>query len=1126
MATYGQLLIDAGGGVIDHGKQSARQDGATLVIGLGGTGSDAVMKLKKEVFKQLKPDDENAVLPTYSAIKYLVVDSDASKINAQVGKLTDIDRNTEFFEISNSNIKATFGATEILKNRPELYWLDYEHISINQASAGAGGIRQVGRFLLVDKARALYDKIKSEMQSALLVCNNGKLTVHICAGISGGTGSGTFLDVCYLVRQALQEIGKTEANVCGYFFLPGVNLSVPEVMAASLTSEYIKVNGYAALQELDYCMNFANNKDSFRMNYGFTKVDFNMQPVELCYLISTTDSSGNRVQNGYRYAMGVVTDHIISFLARVESQAGQNSEEDGGLTLEGHISNLNSIRAGITLQHGANVDYNILGASIAEMPLSEIATYLGAKLFENFRPMYDKTPTEKERDEFLVKNQLQYEDMRKYLTVNCPGAVSFPASYDAKMYKARGNGAFVDRAADFLASNKGEMEKNLRTMAEEITEFNIPKESTSLISRTYKALCDSFVTNLDFGPFYAKRMLFGGNNQNLIHAVDGYIAKNNENLAHELRQNQLRDDEYEQAKMRMDSAGILNEKKRMEEYLNALNNLYVHHYKIEQFKAMNELLEQYKKLLMKLDHNFFAVLTEMLETLRDTFAKNAEVLSEGIQEENTYTWKILSVKDIKEGLDEVVKNLDLNQTLYALMIDLFDNCKKWINQDENEISKLISDFILGQFQQATKKTMTDYLKEKFGVDNATLLEQKIEDEIIQKELWNKSTPLFWQNSMYNNPVGEQNTLTVPYDSSEICNAAKSFAEKKKITVRRSGIIDKMSVMRFYSGLPMYAYQGIQELERAYEADKKPGRHLYERGECNWNLLLPSPVPGSFKTGTPMERIENKNAELTAEFERAKELGIVGKDPIGNWDIQTTEDLDVEAVVNGITGNKDITAMTAAELSGAIEALKKKTEELQAQTRPLRIQTLKSVQGSEDLVMMDFYLMAPVLNEKVHKELEKRETLNQKIEEWAKMLGEKQSGTVQKTNFFNAIFTGAIAYGKKITFTYDEFGMEKVVELQNNTMPYGQAGAYQAYLTYETLDAAVKQKITALTMARMDEEESAEVRAAVDGLNAKMSQRIAGYLSFYAGDLKQKEIESFYQEFMKAFQDFKVMNDYL
>ena len=54
MATYGQLLIGAGGGIINHGMQSARQEGATLVIGLGGTGSDAVMKLKKEVFKKFR----------------------------------------------------------------------------------------------------------------------------------------------------------------------------------------------------------------------------------------------------------------------------------------------------------------------------------------------------------------------------------------------------------------------------------------------------------------------------------------------------------------------------------------------------------------------------------------------------------------------------------------------------------------------------------------------------------------------------------------------------------------------------------------------------------------------------------------------------------------------------------------------------------------------------------------------------------------------------------------------------------------------------------------------------------------------------------------------------------------
>ena len=214
MATYGSLLIDAGGGVIDHQKQSDQQPGATVVIGLGGTGADAVIQLKKEVYKQLKPDNPDAVIPRYDNIRYLIVDSDAAKVDASRGRISDIDKSTEFFSISNTAIKEAFAAREIMESRPEMNWLNYDKISIDDAGAGAGGIRQVGRFLLVDRAEHLYQKIKSTFNSAL-VGTDGKITVHICAGISGGTGSGTFLDVCYLVREALKEIGKPEANVCG-----------------------------------------------------------------------------------------------------------------------------------------------------------------------------------------------------------------------------------------------------------------------------------------------------------------------------------------------------------------------------------------------------------------------------------------------------------------------------------------------------------------------------------------------------------------------------------------------------------------------------------------------------------------------------------------------------------------------------------------------------------------------------------------------------------------------------------------------------------------------------------------------------------------------------------------------
>lgn len=1121
MATYGSLLIDAGGGVIDHNKQSDRQPGATVAIGLGGTGSDAVIKLKKEVFKQLKPDDTDAVIPKYSDIKYLLIDSDGNKVNLGNRKLSDIDGTTEFFSIANKSIKATFAATEVMKNRHDLDWLDYEHISIDDASAGAGGIRQVGRFLLVDQAEKVYAKLKSTIQNAL-VGSCGKLTVHICAGLSGGTGSGIFLDVCYLVRQVLKEIGKPESSVCGYFFLPDVNLSVPAISADPLKSGYVAVNGYAALQELDYCMNFGKNKDSFRMNYGFKQIRDSQKPVDLCYLISTTDEQGKTISDGYNYAMGVVTDFIVSFMAKVNLPEGVETDTEG-ITLEGHITNLNRIKGGIQLQHGANVEYNILGASVAEMPLSEIATYLGYKLFESYADMFDRMPTEKERDEFLQAAQLKYEDIRKALSKGCPQQVNFPQRLDVKLFKERGNAQFVNFADDYLARNRGELEKNSRTLMAAMKDYVIPEGSTSLISRTYKGLCEKYMTNLDWGPFFAQRLLYGTQNQNLIHAVDGFIAQNQANLEAELRQAQRRDDEYEDALLRMQNAGFLNEKGRFAEYLDALENLYVHHYKVELLQTMNTVLQDYKMQLIRLNNNFFKILTTVLDTLQKTFEENGRILTQGVRTENNYNWKILSVPDVRRSLDAEVERLDLQQTLYDLMCAMLDNCAKWVNEDENEITKLISDFILGAFRDATQKTITDYLKEKFQVDNIALLEQKIEEEIVRKKLGVDSTPLFWKNSMYQNAVGMNSTLTVPYDSAEIKAAAHAYADKEtEYAIRESGITDKISMMRFYSGLPMYAYQGILELQEKYERDKAPGRHLYERGEVNWNEWLPSPIPASFKIGLPVERIENRNNALLAEFERAEEAGVVVKDALGNWDIMVTEAFDADAFVKEAGGYETNGKLDVNKLNALIGQLEAEARRQREGAKPLRIECLRANSGSERQVMLDFYLESPVLNRALGDEMAKRRVLAGKVEELVRIREEEGGKAAELKNFFHAIFTGVLFYGNMVTYPYDEFGVEKVVELQNNDMPLGDTGAYQAFLNFKELEDGIKKRIVAETRKRMNEEDSPEVKAAVEKLDANMPKRIAKYNMLHdETDPLHDELDRFYREFMKAFQTFKL-----
>lgn len=1111
MATYGQLLIDAGGGIVDRGRQSDRQDGASVMIGLGGTGADAVIKLKQEVYKQLRPDDAEAVIPRYEAIRYLIIDADDSQIEP-LAAMTDIDKNTEFFALSNSSIKSTFEAKEILKTRRELYWLDYENISIDEASKGAGGIRQVGRFLLVDKGEALYAKMKSVIEGALTAAKSGELDIHICSGLSGGTGSGIFLDVCYLVRRILKQIGKQEARVSGYFFLPDVNLSVPVIQENPLISAYIKVNGYAALQELDYCMNFGKNKDSFRMNYGFAEVDSAMNPVDLCYLVSTTDASGNRVQNGYQYAMGVVTDYIISFLAK----------ETSGFTLESHIANLNSMKEGIRVQHGANLDYNILGASVAEMPLTEIATYLGCELFEGYQELFLKVPAEKERDDFLTKMRLGYEDLQKEVSHGCVPSILFGKAYDVKMYEQGGRHPFEQRAEKYLSDNIGILERNAKTMTEGMEEFAVPKAGTSLISRTYKGLFDSFVTSMDYGPFYAGRLLSGGDNQNLIHAVDGFLKKNGELLEHELRQTRVREDEYQDASLKMENTNFLNKKTRMENYLQALTNLYAHHYRVELYKSMDLVLQEYKRQLRKMDQNLFRILMQVLETLRETFAVNKTVLSQKGTQDHLYAWKILSIPDVEEGLRQEFKEHDLAQTLYRLMMLLFEHCGAWINQDENEIRKLISDFILDEFHKATRRTMTDYLKEKFKVENPALLAEAVEKEIIRDKLGKDSTPLFWKNPMYKNSMGMHSYLTVPYDAAEMKMAAKNFINRQmEFTVRESHITDKLSMMRFYSGLPIFAYQGIMELQRAYEEDKKAGRHLFERGECNWNLL-PPPVPDSFKVDLPLERLARRSHDLLEEFKRAEAAGVVVKDAFSNWNILKTAQLDVAAWIDELGGIQTNGKNNPKKIREAVEAVRQRLEQAMQEAEPVRIEYLNAVNGSERQVMLDFYLLAPVLQKLVRNELQKRENAQRKLASLEQLAQDTVNEKRMKNDFFNAVFTGVLAYGKKVVFHYDEFGIPKSIELSNSSMKYGQSGAYQAYLTYCTLDRAIREKIDSLTKALMDEEDSRQVQETVEALAEGMPKKIQGYLGIYDElDPVHEEMEAFYLDFMKTLHHFKL-----
>lgn len=83
------------------------------------------------------------------------------------------------------------------------------------------------------------------------------------------------------------------------------------------TKEYIKLNGYAAMQELDYCMGFGLNGDKWHQAYpGMGELHFREKPVDYCHLVAGKTAKGASLPEAYNHAMNVVADYVMDFLAR------------------------------------------------------------------------------------------------------------------------------------------------------------------------------------------------------------------------------------------------------------------------------------------------------------------------------------------------------------------------------------------------------------------------------------------------------------------------------------------------------------------------------------------------------------------------------------------------------------------------------------------------------------------------------------------------------------------------------------------------------------------------------------------------------------------------------------------
>ncbi|MCL1878377.1 MAG: tubulin-like doman-containing protein, partial [Defluviitaleaceae bacterium] len=501
-----QMDISTGGGIFGEKARIDTINHPVLVIGLGGTGIDALLRLKYQISRRFKLPEKKQKPDN---IEYLALETNAHDRKNYRG--VTLDAYTEAVLLSNAGIGA------ILNNRSTIpdyisEWLSPD-LTITDGTKGASGNRQAGRLLLFEKINTAIDAISNKIKS-LRSDRENKLLVFVLSGVSGGTGGGMFMDVPYIVRGLMEREygakGIDKVEITGYLFTPDVHLAGNNISIH--TEEYIQRNGYAALKELDYFMNIEERGERFSQRYG-TRLEVHsaLPPFNLCHLVSACNIDGVFLKNAYDYCMNVTAENIVNFLALEDKESGSEfAVQDYHSNL---ISNIAAMKSNLPpgMAACANFSYNIIGASAAVLPMEGFNAYLAHALFCEMGEMFEAEPDDYDLQEFA--KPLEISALGAQLARTLPPIKLDYAETDYYSHRNVIKTRRVDvdeKLAEQFASAKRELSNG--------------KQFIAAIVERVKADLREIFTNPDRGAFYTTRIIHSDVNPCLLARIGAYQA--------------------------------------------------------------------------------------------------------------------------------------------------------------------------------------------------------------------------------------------------------------------------------------------------------------------------------------------------------------------------------------------------------------------------------------------------------------------------------------------------------------------------------------------------------------------------------------------------------------------------
>lgn len=301
----------------------------SIFIGLGGTGMKTILKTKSVMMDNY---GQNGELPPM--FSFLGIDTDAVEYS-KTTKSKEVE-NIGFSEREKLSISVADPVDYFEYKRKEYKWMPHQNIAaIKTLDRGAGQVRSNGRLAFMYNLNNLHDGLRRAISDA---CNaegytakwsnyeavesgipgKTKIDVHVVFSLCGGTGSGTFLDIAYLLRE-LENESNVIMTLNGYAVMPGVFI---EEIPDPTEKARVKPNAYGALRELDYLM--SNGADERKVKMPWMKKETSATPFDSLILVD------NRNTIGITYSsMDNLTEMLSLALLAATGQIGEDAKSVG-----------------------------------------------------------------------------------------------------------------------------------------------------------------------------------------------------------------------------------------------------------------------------------------------------------------------------------------------------------------------------------------------------------------------------------------------------------------------------------------------------------------------------------------------------------------------------------------------------------------------------------------------------------------------------------------------------------------------------------------------------------------------------------------------------------------------------